>query len=221
MARDDGWWAAEIERKRSLLRASLERLRDRHRRVLEFNSYEPDLGEPGRLDPKSPAWRSRLAAAKPLKKHEQSDLSFAASIADRWLGLVNDCDAALVAILLDALELAKVESRIQSELWNRVMAPDAEDASRFRKTDMAQLRAGKKKQGRTKAMRRVKGDDPTLSDGAILKADFDRRSAERAVKKSRASDLSLRETIGKARGLSEDTVRRRIASVSSTKARRK
>ena len=51
----------------------------------------------------------------------------------------------LVAGLLEALELAKAESRIHSEPLHPVLAPDAQDASRFRKIDMAQLRAGKKK----------------------------------------------------------------------------
>ena len=55
-------------------------------------------------------------------------------------------------------------------------------------------------------MRRLEGDDPSFSDAEILKAEFERRSVERSAKKSRASDLSLREAIARVRGISEDTV---------------
>jgi hypothetical protein len=156
------------------------------------------------------------ALAQPLLEHERRDLELSAAIVGRWLSLLDDsCSDQLVSLMADAVAFAKAEARIQSALGDRIDAPDRHDASRLREVDRAQRLAGKKKRGQTKSMTRLDSDAPHLSDAQILKAEFDRKAAQRAAKKSRVSDVSLREQIGKARGISEDTVRRRIKSVTA------
>jgi hypothetical protein len=122
------------------IRAWLEHTRDLTQRVLNLGAYDETRDGPKRLDPKSPAWRTKLALAAPLNGHERGDLELIVRLTDELLSRLDAHDDGTVTTLSLTLDLVQAEARAHGALIYRVHAADLEDGRRWQKQDMRLLR---------------------------------------------------------------------------------
>lgn len=128
---------------REVVRRWLTRKRDSAAAVLALGAYRTIPDAPTRLDPKSAAWRSMQSAARPLKGNERLDLETVVAIAEMWLARLDGADDETVALLSEAMVLVRSESRADSELLFRCLAPDLEDGRKQQALEIRLLRFGK------------------------------------------------------------------------------
>jgi hypothetical protein len=122
------------------IRAWLEHTRESAQRVLNLGAYDQTRDGPKRLDPKSPAWRTKVALAAPLKEHERGDLELVVRLTDELLSRLDARDDGTVTTLSLTLDLVRVQARSYGALIYRMHAADLEDGRRWQKQDMRLLR---------------------------------------------------------------------------------
>ena len=122
------------------IRAWLEDLSKSAQRLLQLGAYDSVKNGPKRLDPKSAAWRQKLALAQPLKEHERGDLTLVVRLTSELLSRIDADDVERVTVLSLALDLVQAEARSHGELIYRLHAADLEDGRRWQSQDMRLLR---------------------------------------------------------------------------------
>lgn len=121
----------------------LEAERDAARELLALDAYLPKRS-PGRLHPKSTAWRQMQSLAEPLASHERRDADVIAAAAEACLVKLRGADEQSMDLLCRAMELAQALQRLHGSLISRLDAPNAEDAASAYRTLVKRLRGAQK-----------------------------------------------------------------------------